>query len=985
MKRPLLWLLLLGLCSTAAAQFPFSRSYSFGSPAHINGSALTPDGGLVLCGWSSDGADSMAMGHGFLMRTDAAGNLLWVREHDGGLCIQEIGTEEFPDISYRDIHLNADSTYLLVGRTFQSWGENAEFLAMGIDALGDTLWTTLPLGAPPADTYVAIAPAAGGYAFVSAFSSTGINEYLAVDKMDVSSGARSTALQMLLFNLGAPTSLRATQGGGCVLTGYTEDAGMDVWVRALDAGLNTAWETTFGLPLPSGPPRGIICDQAPDASFWGAVQPPTSATTGPMALVHFQQNGTISSCGTYALPGTPIPSDLRIGPNGKMLICGTAYLGTAVDSSYAFLLQADPNGTVDWAWRYDGEPGDSLRVVAMEVVPATGDVYLIGSAGTGRPLIIRTDSAGITGGCAQTALVPTVGAATWNTGALLNTDTTWVPDPFTERFAPIDSVVYGIAHEQCGSNGQLYRAEGAVYYDSDANGAMDPGEVGLPWYPVSIAPGSAIGFTGATGEYAYVSDVAGTYAISPALPQQWWGLTSDSATYNPTFSTVDTLFTDLDFGYDPILDTTILVGTALTGASCAFPFWNYLRVRNLGTTTPQGIITYTYDAPMQLLNTEPPHDSIVGQTIYWHFDSLWFGELVEVDVRFELIPLTWNIGDTLTTEFTVLVDDGLGNLSLAEQQVHDRVITCAYDPNNKEVIEPGSIPHDQAWLTYTINFQNTGTDTAYTVRIEDQLSAHLQWNTLQYLGSSHDLTGMSIGALGKAQFTFANILLPDSNVNEPESHGFVTYRIAPRSGLTHLIPIGNNAGIFFDLNAPVITNTVVNRVINCGAATPWPIWVVNFGNDLYAGTSTSDTLSYAYQWYLNGLPVAGAAGSFSGGGQAWWPASASGDYTIELVDQFGCTSTSAPFPHVFLAVGGQGAASFAVVPNPFHEHTRLISNLPIRGTIELLDLHGRVVRILQGNGTREVLIERGDLASGVYTVRVKGDDAICATTRLVVH
>ncbi|MBK7572907.1 MAG: hypothetical protein IPI10_15305 [Bacteroidetes bacterium] len=36
---------------------------------------------------------------------------------------------------------------------------------------------------------------------------------------------------------------------------------------------------------------------------------------------------------------------------------------------------------------------------------------------------------------------------------------------------------------------------------------------------------------------------------------------------------------------------------------------------------------------------------------------------------------------------------------------------------------------------------------------------------------------------GALQFTFDNILLPDSNVDEPGSHGFVNYRISPKAGL----------------------------------------------------------------------------------------------------------------------------------------------------------------------------------------------------------
>jgi hypothetical protein len=38
------------------------------------------------------------------------------------------------------------------------------------------------------------------------------------------------------------------------------------------------------------------------------------------------------------------------------------------------------------------------------------------------------------------------------------------------------------------------------------------------------------------------------------------------------------------------------------------------------------------------------------------------------------------------------------------------------------------------------------------------------------------------------EFKFENILLPDSNTNEPLSHGFVRYRIQPKTNSTPAIP-----------------------------------------------------------------------------------------------------------------------------------------------------------------------------------------------------
>jgi hypothetical protein len=62
-------------------------------------------------------------------------------------------------------------------------------------------------------------------------------------------------------------------------------------------------------------------------------------------------------------------------------------------------------------------------------------------------------------------------------------------------------------------------------------------------------------------------------------------------------------------------------------------------------------------------------------------------------------------------------------------------------------------------------------------------------------------------------FRFYNILLPDSNVNEPLSHGYIRYRIRPLSNSPVGSIISNTAYIYFDFNQPIITNTTFNEVV----------------------------------------------------------------------------------------------------------------------------------------------------------------------------
>lgn len=74
-------------------------------------------------------------------------------------------------------------------------------------------------------------------------------------------------------------------------------------------------------------------------------------------------------------------------------------------------------------------------------------------------------------------------------------------------------------------------------------------------------------------------------------------------------------------------------------------------------------------------------------------------------------------------------------------------------------------------------------------------------------------------------------------------------------------------------------------------------------------------------------------------------------------------------------------------PVPFSTFTRLSADKPINedAAVEIIDAHGRQMRTTTGNGTREMMIERGSLAPGIYLVRLTSDSGLYGTTRLVVE
>jgi uncharacterized repeat protein (TIGR01451 family) len=152
----------------------------------------------------------------------------------------------------------------------------------------------------------------------------------------------------------------------------------------------------------------------------------------------------------------------------------------------------------------------------------------------------------------------------------------------------------------------------------------------------------------------------------------------------------------------------------------------------------------------------------------------------------------------------------LNNISELRSEVR-----ASWDPNDKQVapagdgtegnVEPNTI------LSYLIRFQNTGNAEAINISVLDTLDSDLDINTFQLQNASHYCTYTFLSG-NVIEFTFNNIWLPDSNSNEPASHGSILYSIRMKPSLPEGTQIHNTAAIYFDYNPPVITNTTLNTI-----------------------------------------------------------------------------------------------------------------------------------------------------------------------------
>jgi len=173
----------------------------------------------------------------------------------------------------------------------------------------------------------------------------------------------------------------------------------------------------------------------------------------------------------------------------------------------------------------------------------------------------------------------------------------------------------------------------------------------------------------------------------------------------------------------------------------------------------------------------------------------------------------------------------------AEVEISCMEIRDSFDPNDKSVSPQGITDHNYLMpgttLEYQIRFQNTGSDTAYTIVVVDTLSTVFDVSTIEWGISSHPYV-VDVSGYGKPvlKFTFNHINLPDSTTDESNSHGFVKFKIAPYDTLPMGSVIQNFADIYFDYNLPVRTNTT-HQIISDTVPTGSLIKVINYDSQLF--------------------------------------------------------------------------------------------------------------------------------------------------------
>ncbi len=432
--------------------------------------------------------------------------------------------------------------------------------------------------------------------------------------------------------------------------------------------------------------------------------------------------------------------------------------------------------------------------------------------------------------------------------------------------------------------------EGTLYFDANGNCVQDASESGIINQYINLTPGGAM-FTNNNGHYAFMVADTGAYLLQSSL----YTNPNVSSTCLPANYEIqshisllgkDSLYND----FPVVIQPDMMVYLHENPYKIGYPLATHITCYNFSFNLSNASLVYTYDSLIEPLNINPipfNHDTI-NNIITWNLlnfnpnTTKYFSIYRKVKNNAVLGDVISSHADLLPIANDVTPSNNQANVT--------KVVVNAFDPNFKEVSPQGQtvfglIPPTTQTLEYTIHFQNTGNAAATTVTIKDTIDINvLNITSIEIQMTSH-ACNITVENDSILVFTFNNINLPDSTTDEIASHGFIKYTIKLLPNLPFETKIQNTAAIYFDFNAPIITNTTTNTIYNEMniAITSNPFSCP--GDSVFA-TVVGGKAPYSFNW-STGTQV---SNNFSGLSQIPAPPFV-GIYNVEVTDAYSINQT----------------------------------------------------------------------------------------------
>lgn len=358
---------------------------------------------------------------------------------------------------------------------------------------------------------------------------------------------------------------------------------------------------------------------------------------------------------------------------------------------------------------------------------------------------------------------------------------------------------------------------GNVFIDNNSDCVKNSGDGILSNVQIITNPGNRIGYTNYNGDYYFYNLPFGTYTLTSNTNSNM--IATCSTTLNSIVNSGAPNSTNNNFAkeYIPITQPDLHVSAYSNGIVPGFVCRAYYALHNYNSFNANGVFKATLPSSFipNITNASPTTYSLSGDTIIWNFTNIaYLSGSVGLYVEFT-VPLSTALGGIFTS--CMWAQPSITDFNYVNNTFcYSRQVTGSFDPNDKTVSPVGvgangDISATETDLTYLIRFQNTGNGPAVNIVVKDTLSPNVDVNTFEMLGSSHNYN-IEILPGNILKWKFNNIMLPDSNSNEPGSHGYIQYRIKRNSNNTPGTQIKNTAYIYFDFNEPVVTNTAINTI-----------------------------------------------------------------------------------------------------------------------------------------------------------------------------
>lgn len=357
-----------------------------------------------------------------------------------------------------------------------------------------------------------------------------------------------------------------------------------------------------------------------------------------------------------------------------------------------------------------------------------------------------------------------------------------------------------------------------AFIDANSNGIKDSGEANfnLGQFHYQLNNNGITNSVSSSDGLYYLqeSNTANTYDLSYTVDSNYSSYyTVSPSSYNDIsfVSGSGVMVYNFPITQLPYNDANVIVIPYGAPPRPGFTYQNKIVYKNSGNQTiASGTVTFTKNNAVSITVVSESGITSTASGFTYDFTNLLPNETryIYVTMQVPTIP-TVMLGNLLTNTASITIPAGDINVSNNTNDL-TQVVVGSYDPNDKTESHGEKIVHSSFtandYLTYTIQFENTGTYSAENVRISDVLDAKLDETSVKMINASHTNVLSRVGNTLNWNMNGIDLL--------PSGKGHVTFQIKPKSGYAIGDIIPNTASIFFDFNPAIITNTFQTEFVN---------------------------------------------------------------------------------------------------------------------------------------------------------------------------